>query len=79
MRPVDLDRERSERRLSLAEFLAAYNEGLPTQFPRASRTLLEAYQRNYPGQFVRAGDWSLGEHRKKVMDWLPAHLKSLER
>lgn len=78
MRGPDLDRERSEKRVTLAVFLECYNENLPEAFPRASLPLLREYQGRYPGQFKEDGLWSLGEHRKRVMDWLPAYLKSLE-
>ncbi|MDP2593745.1 MAG: hypothetical protein Q8P36_00165 [bacterium] len=77
MKTPDLDRARSERRVTLAEFLRSYNTGLPEQFPRASLPLLRAYKLQYPAQFKEDGLWSLDIHRKKVMDWLPMHLKSL--
>lgn len=77
MKGPDRDRERSERKHSLAEFLMLYNEGLPLEFPRATAALLAEYQTQYGGQF-KDGLWSLDLHRKKVMDWLPGHLKSQE-
>ena len=77
MRGPDLDRERSEQKHSLAEFLALYNDGLPVAFPRATTTLLAEFKSQYPGQF-KDDLWSLELHRKKVMDWLPGYLKSLE-
>jgi hypothetical protein len=78
MKAPDLDKERSERKLTLADFLKTYNAGLPAGFPRASSALLREYQKRYASQFK--GDlWSLDQHRKKFMDWLPMHLKSLER
>ena len=78
MRTLDLDRERSEKKLSASEFVSAYNEGLPPQFPRASLPFLLAFRKAYPTLFKDAGVWSLDLHRKRFMDWLPAHLKSLE-
>ncbi len=77
MKMPDLDRARSEKRVSLAEFLRSYNEKLPEQFPRASLPLLRVYKQQYPGLFKEDGLWSLDVHRKKFMDWLPMHLKSL--
>jgi len=77
MRGPDLDRERSEKKRSLAEFVALYNDGLPTEFPRVTLALLREYQSKYAYQF-EGGEWSLELHRKKIMDWLPGHLKSLE-
>jgi hypothetical protein len=77
MRGPDLDRERSERKHSLEEFRNLYNEGLPREFPRATSALLAEYQREHVDQF-KGGFWSLDLHRKRVMDWLPGHMKSLE-
>lgn len=76
MRGPDLDRERSERKLSLPEFLSAYNEGLPSEFPKATRVLLELFREKYPDYFKHGEVWSLDQHRKRVMDWLPAHARS---
>ena len=78
MKGPDLDRERSEKKVTIATFLESYNENLPTAFPRASLPLLREYRGKYPGQFKEDGLWSLDQHRKRVMDWLPMYLKSLE-
>ncbi len=72
MRAPDLDRERSEKVRSLAEFLKLYNENLPLAFPRASAVLLEQFESAHAGLFKARGVWSLDLHRKKVMDWLRA-------
>lgn len=77
-RPIDVDKVRSEERHSLGTFLKLYNEALPPEFPRASRSLLALYQQSYIGQFKDDGLWSLDAHRKKFMDWLPLYLKSLQ-
>ena len=78
MKGPDLDKEHSEKRIEIAEFLKTYNKGLPTGFPRASKLLLEEYKKRYASQFKADELWSLDLHRKKFMDWLPMHLKSLE-
>ena len=78
MKGPDLDRQRSELRVTRAEFISAYNDKLPTGFPRVSKEVLEVYRGRYPGQFKEDGLWSLDQHRKRVMDWLPMYLKSLE-
>ena len=75
MRLPDLDRERSERSLSLPEFLKSYNEGLPSTFPRASLPLLREFKEAHVALFKRGDDWSLDQHRKVVMNWLPARCK----
>ncbi len=77
MRGPDLDKERSEEKHALASFLKIYNTGLPSGFPRASVSFLEEYKKRYPEQFKDRGYWSLDLHRKKFMDWLPGHLKSI--
>jgi hypothetical protein len=78
MKAPDPDRVRSERQLSEREFLATYNENLPAQFPKATPGLLKVYRERYPGQF-KEDIWSLDQHRKKFMDWLPMHLKALAK
>lgn len=78
MKTPDLDKERSERKLSLTDFLESYNENLPSEFPRASLSSLREFKKTYPGLFKSGDDlWSLDQHRKKFMDWLPQHVKSL--
>lgn len=79
MKPRDLDRERSEKKITLAEFLKIYNAEIPSGFPKASKSLLEEYQREYAGQFKQGSDWSLDLHRKKIMDWLPMRLRPVDR
>ncbi len=76
MKGPDLDKERSEKKHTLAEFLALYNGGLPPLFPRASADILQIYKTQYSSQFKTDGLWSLDLHRKKLMDWLPNYLKS---
>ncbi len=78
MRTPDLDRERSEKKLSLNNFLTAYNEHLPEVFPHASIPFLKAFRKASPALFKDDGVWSLELHRKRFMDWLPTHLKSFE-
>ena len=76
MRGPDLDRERSERKLTLAQFSSTYNEGLPEGFPKVSPALLRLFVKRYPHLFSQENTWSLDRHRKQVMDWLPMHLRS---
>lgn len=78
MKAPDRDKIRSEEKHSLASFLTLYNKNLPRSFPKASTSLLEEYKSRYPSQFKTDGLWSLELHRKKFMDWLPMHLKTLE-
>ena len=77
MKTPDLDRARSELKLTLPAFLKAYNEDLPTQFPSATAAHLRHFKKTFPALFKEDGSWSLDQHRKKVMDWLPLYIKSL--
>jgi hypothetical protein len=78
MKAPDPVKERSEMRVTLVDFLKMYNDGLPDSFPTATKPYLREFQKAYPGLFDEANDWSLEQHRKKVMDWLPQHIRSLE-
>jgi hypothetical protein len=75
MRLPDLDKERSEKLLSLPEFLKSYNTGLPLTFPRASLALLREFKTTHGTLFKNSDSWSLDQHRKVVMNWLPSRLK----
>lgn len=70
MRPPDVDKIRSEKHLSLPEFLKLYNEDLPPSFRRATKKLLEEFKETYPETFKARDVWTLDVHRKKFMDWL---------
>jgi hypothetical protein len=70
---------KSEVRLSLADFLKSYNKGLPKSFPRSSTALLQKYKSTHPLLFKQDNLWSLDEHRKKIMDWIPQELEAARR
>ena len=75
MKIPDLDRARSEELLSLPNFLKSYNTLLPLEFPRAYLALLREFRKTHSTLFKGSDVWSLDQHRKKVMDWLPSRLK----
>jgi len=75
MKLPDLDRARSEKSLSFGEFLKAYNEKLPTDFPQASTPLLKEFKKMHASLFKDTNAWSLDQHRKKVMDWLTSRAR----
>lgn len=70
MKLPDVDRIRSEKLLTFSDFLRAYNEKLPLQFPRVSLALLREFRKTHATLFKNDNLWSLDQHRKKVMDWL---------
>ena len=78
MKAPDVDRMRCEKPLTLPAFLKCYNEDLPSQFPQASLELLKEFRKANVPLFKRGNAWSLDQHRKKVMDWLPAHIRNTE-
>lgn len=77
MKTPDFDRERSEKKIALNDFLKYYNEDLPSEFPRASLPFLREFRKTYPNLFKGENSWSLDHHRKKFMDWRPQRTKSL--
>jgi len=71
MKTRDFDRERSELLVSLPDFLKSYNKTIPAGFPRASTALLKKFKDSHATLFKHGDLWSLDEHRKKIIDWLP--------
>jgi len=61
----------SQMQVTLQEFLASYNKNMPEGFPRASTALLKKFQAAHAMLFKNGDLWSLEQHRKKLMDWLP--------
>ena len=77
-KPLDKEKERSERGRSLEDFLESYNRTIPDSFPRASSENLQTFRKAHASLFKKnKTPWSLETHRKKVMDWLPQHVKSI--
>lgn len=74
----DLEKERSERKLTAEEFLDLYNENLPERFPNATVELMSEFRDSHKNLFKHKNFWSLGEHRKKLMDWLSQNVKPEE-
>lgn len=73
MKTKNEEYERSQERTTLIEFMAVYNDTIPPSFPQATVVLLEKFQEAHPVLFKNGkDDWSHADHRKKVMDWLPA-------
>jgi hypothetical protein len=71
VKTLDLDKLRSEEQRTLGNFCEQYNKDLPESFTRATEELLMEYRRTHPEAFRTTKSWSLDQHRKKVMDWLP--------
>lgn len=78
-KPIDKERERSERKRTLEEFLEAYNRNLPKAFPKATKKLLTEYQASHKSFFRHFNTWTLGEQRKRFMDWVPQRIRELKK
>ena len=57
--------------LSLSEFLESFNQNMPANFPQVSKERLMMFKKEHEILFRKSNTWSLDQHRKKVMDWLP--------
>lgn len=73
MRKYSEESKISEAPMSLAGFLKSYNQNIPPSFPRVSVALLKKFKEAHPLFFKHGDSWSLDEHRKKIIDWLPQH------
>jgi len=71
MRKYPKELDVSQLQITLPEFLASYNKNMPQGFPRASTALLKKFQAAHSALFKNGDLWSLEQHRKKLMDWLP--------
>jgi len=61
----------NEREMSAIEFMESYNKNMPVTFPRASAVLMRKFREDHSGLFRHGDLWSLDQHRKRLMDWLP--------
>jgi hypothetical protein len=66
--PVKFDP--SEMLISIEAFLKSYNATIPEGFPKASLLMLRKYREDHASFFKHKDEWSLAEHRKRIMDWL---------
>ena len=60
-----------QMQLSILDFLESYNQNMPKDFPLASVVLLKKFKDAQPALFKNGDLWSLDQHRKKLIDWLP--------
>lgn len=57
--------------ITVSEFLESYNKNMPAGWPRATAALLQKFRDEHEALFTHGDQWSLDQHRKKLMDWLP--------
>ncbi len=65
------DQRISQLQIPISEFLESYNKNMPASFPRATTALLKKFKDDHSLLFKHGDLWSLDQHRKKLMDWLP--------
>lgn len=73
MRWKNKELELNQLSTSLQIFLESYNQKIPTGYPRASVASLKKFQVAFPMLFKKSDEWSIGKHRKKLMDWLSSN------
>ncbi len=66
----------SQALIPLSEFMESYNKNMPAAFPRATAGLLKKFKEDHVLLFKHGDMWSLDQHRKKLMDWLPRNAKA---
>jgi len=63
--------------ISEAEFLESYNKNMPKAFPQVTAALLKKFKEEHSALFTHGELWSLDQHRKKIMDWLPRNVDTV--
>jgi len=70
----------SEKRISIADFLASFNKNMPKGFPLVTPALLKKFQTAHAALFKDGNTtWSLDQHRKKLIDWLPRNIEPTDK
>lgn len=60
--------------LTALEFLESYNKNMPKDYPHVSLTILQKFKDEHLSLFKGSGLWSLDQHRKRMIDWLPQNI-----
>ena len=61
----------NELPISMDEFLVSFNAHMPASFPKVTAAQLRKFKESHAAFFKGKDSWSLDQHRKKVIDWLP--------
>ena len=60
--------------LTNTEFLESYNKNMPEGYPLVSLALLDKFKQTHLKLFKADGTWSLDQHRKRMIEWLPQNI-----
>lgn len=64
----------NEVMLTMPEFLETYNKHMPKGYPHVSLEILQKFKDEHLSLFKNGGLWSLDQHRKRMIDWLPQNM-----
>ena len=64
----------NEMPLTNIEFLESYNKNMPEGYPHVSLAILEKFKAVHLSLFKANGAWSLDQHRKRMIEWLPQNI-----
>ncbi|MDP3947754.1 MAG: hypothetical protein Q8Q41_03635 [bacterium] len=64
----------NEMPLTNVEFLKSYNKNMPEGYPHVSLAILEKFKEEHLSLFKANGAWSLDQHRKRMIEWLPQNI-----
>ena len=63
-----------EMTLTAAEFLESFNRNMPKGYPLVNLSILEKFKLAHANLFKDKNTWSLDQHRKRMIEWLPQNL-----
>lgn len=64
----------NELPLTIHEFQKSYNENMPMEHPQVSLEQLQKFKAQHPSLFKADNSWSLDQHRKRIIEWLPQNI-----
>lgn len=56
------------------EFIDSFNKNMPEGYPKVTIDILKRFKEAHLSMFKGKGMWSLDQHRKRMIDWLPQNL-----
>ena len=60
--------------MTSVEFIESYNANMPHGYPHVSLEILEKFKLAHPNLFRNEGIWTLEQHRKRMIEWLPQNI-----
>jgi hypothetical protein len=71
MKKVPKEPLANEIALTINEFLLSFNKNMPSNYPSVTTAQLLKFKAEHASLFKNGGEWSLDQHRKRMIDWLP--------